>query len=106
MATLIIQHDDCLRHDTGPRHPESSARISAVLGGLEGTAGVFAGACSVVACARDVPLTWDAMICAPCSPRSDPGHIRAGQVSLEPCYRWLNLGSPIAPIASLGWQRA
>jgi acetoin utilization deacetylase AcuC-like enzyme len=35
MSTIIIQHDDCLRHDPGPRHPESTRRVKAVLSGLE-----------------------------------------------------------------------
>jgi acetoin utilization deacetylase AcuC-like enzyme len=35
-VTTIIQHDDCLQHDTGPRSPERVQRIPAVLGGLEG----------------------------------------------------------------------
>jgi len=40
MATLIIHHDDCLKHDPGPRHPESVQRIQAALGGLEGLKGL------------------------------------------------------------------
>ena len=40
MSILIIHHDDCLRHDPGPRHPESSHRIKAVMGGLEGLKGL------------------------------------------------------------------
>lgn len=40
MATLIIQHDDCLKHDTGARHPENAQRITAALGGLEGLGGL------------------------------------------------------------------
>ena len=36
MSTIIIQHDDCLRHDPGPKHAESTHRIKAVLSGLEG----------------------------------------------------------------------
>ena len=35
MSTLIIQHDDCLRHNPGEGHPESAQRVKAVLGGLE-----------------------------------------------------------------------
>ncbi len=35
MSTIIIQHDDCLRHDPGPKHVESTQRIKAVLSGLE-----------------------------------------------------------------------
>ena len=40
MSTIIIQHDDCLRHDPGPKHPESTRRVKAVLGGLEGLKGL------------------------------------------------------------------
>ncbi|MBT8061160.1 MAG: histone deacetylase family protein, partial [Gammaproteobacteria bacterium] len=32
--TTIIHHDDCLKHDTGPRSPERSQRIGAVMVGL------------------------------------------------------------------------
>jgi len=35
MSTLIIHHDDCLRHDPGPGHPEQVRRQAAVLAGLE-----------------------------------------------------------------------
>lgn len=35
MSTLIIQHDDCLRHKPGPRHAESPQRVQAVLSGIE-----------------------------------------------------------------------
>ena len=40
MSTIIIQHDDCLRHNPGVKHPESTQRIKAVLGGLEGLKGL------------------------------------------------------------------
>lgn len=40
MQTLILQHQDCLRHNPGSRHPESPARIEAVLGGLKGLRGL------------------------------------------------------------------
>jgi acetoin utilization deacetylase AcuC-like enzyme len=40
MSTIIIQHDDCLRHDPGPKHPESTQRVKAILGGLEGLKGL------------------------------------------------------------------
>jgi len=40
MSTIIIQHDDCLRHNPGVKHPESPQRIKAVLGGLEGIKGL------------------------------------------------------------------
>jgi len=40
MSTIIIQHDDCLRHNPGPRHPESAQRVRAVMSGLEKLKGV------------------------------------------------------------------
>jgi acetoin utilization deacetylase AcuC-like enzyme len=40
MSTIIIQHDDCLRHDPGPKHPESTRRVNAVLSGLEDLKGL------------------------------------------------------------------
>ncbi|MSQ99190.1 MAG: histone deacetylase family protein [Xanthomonadales bacterium] len=39
MTTLILQHDDCLAHDPGAHHPESSARLRAVLGAVKNIAG-------------------------------------------------------------------
>jgi acetoin utilization deacetylase AcuC-like enzyme len=36
MSTIIIQHDDCLLHDPGSKHPESALRIKALMSGLEG----------------------------------------------------------------------
>ncbi len=40
MSTLIIQHDDCLRHNPGSKHPESALRVKAVLSGLKGLRGL------------------------------------------------------------------
>lgn len=34
MNTLILHHDDCLKHNPGPRHAESPARITAVINGI------------------------------------------------------------------------
>lgn len=39
MKTLILYHDDCLNHSTGPHHPERPDRIRAVLSEIENTAG-------------------------------------------------------------------
>jgi len=36
VTTLIYSHGACGRHDTGPGHPESAARLSAVLEALKG----------------------------------------------------------------------
>jgi acetoin utilization deacetylase AcuC-like enzyme len=40
LKTLIIHHDDCLRHDPGPGHPERIERVAAVLKALDGLAGL------------------------------------------------------------------
>jgi acetoin utilization deacetylase AcuC-like enzyme len=40
MSTIIIQHDDCLRHDPGAKHPESTSRVKAVLAGMEDLRGL------------------------------------------------------------------
>jgi len=36
MTTLLYTHGDCLEHDPGPYHPESPARLRAVLEALDG----------------------------------------------------------------------
>jgi len=40
MSTIIIQHDDCLRHNPGPGHPESPQRVKAAMSGLDGIRGL------------------------------------------------------------------
>lgn len=40
MSTIIIQHDDCLRHDPGPKHVESTQRVKAALSGLDDLKGL------------------------------------------------------------------
>jgi acetoin utilization deacetylase AcuC-like enzyme len=39
MKTLILHHDDCLRHDPGARHPERADRIRAVLNAIRNMQG-------------------------------------------------------------------
>lgn len=39
MKTLILHHDDCLRHDPGARHPERADRVRAVLGAIQNMQG-------------------------------------------------------------------
>ena len=39
MKTLILHHDDCLRHDPGSRHPERADRVRAVISAVRGMAG-------------------------------------------------------------------
>jgi len=38
MKTLILHHDDCLRHDPGARHPERPERLAAALAAVAGLA--------------------------------------------------------------------
>jgi acetoin utilization deacetylase AcuC-like enzyme len=38
MTTLLLTHEACFAHDTGRHHPESPARLRAVLDGLSGAA--------------------------------------------------------------------
>ncbi len=40
MTTLVLTHPACLAHDPGPGHPETPARLVAVLDGLEGVGGL------------------------------------------------------------------
>ena len=40
MKTLILHHEDCLRHNAGLRHAERPERISAVLRAVEGLPGI------------------------------------------------------------------
>ena len=42
MKTLILHHDDCLRHDPGARHPERPGRVRAVLGAVQNMQGTEA----------------------------------------------------------------
>jgi len=39
MKTLILHHDDCIKHEPGRRHPEAPARITAVLNGVKNLPG-------------------------------------------------------------------
>jgi acetoin utilization deacetylase AcuC-like enzyme len=39
MKTLILKHDDCLRHDPGIRHPERADRVRAVLSAIRNMPG-------------------------------------------------------------------
>lgn len=40
MSTIILRHDDCSRHDPGPKHPDSTSRTRAVMSGLEELSGL------------------------------------------------------------------
>ena len=39
MKTLLLHHDDCLRHDPGTRHPERADRVRAVLSAIRNMPG-------------------------------------------------------------------
>jgi acetoin utilization deacetylase AcuC-like enzyme len=39
MKTLILHHDDCIKHEPGRRHPEAPARITAVMNGVKNIPG-------------------------------------------------------------------
>jgi acetoin utilization deacetylase AcuC-like enzyme len=40
MKTLVLHHDDCLRHDPGRRHAEIPARVTAVMNGIGDLPGI------------------------------------------------------------------
>jgi len=54
-ATGLVYHPDCLRHDTGPWHPESAERLRAILTHLDRT-GLRAELTAIPA--RDVEPGW------------------------------------------------
>jgi acetoin utilization deacetylase AcuC-like enzyme len=37
VATVVVSHPDCIRHDTGPGHPESARRLDALLAAVDET---------------------------------------------------------------------
>ncbi|MDT8319825.1 MAG: histone deacetylase family protein [Xanthomonadales bacterium] len=39
MKTLILHHDDCQNHDTGPHHPERPERVTTILSAIAGLPG-------------------------------------------------------------------
>jgi len=39
MKTLLLHHNDCLKHDPGPRHPERADRVRAVLSAIRNVPG-------------------------------------------------------------------
>ena len=44
MTTLLYSHQACIGHDTGSMHPESPARLKAILAALEARDGARLGA--------------------------------------------------------------
>ncbi|HLF32117.1 MAG TPA: histone deacetylase family protein [Xanthomonadales bacterium] len=79
MTTLILHHDDCLAHDPGAHHVETSQRLRAVLGGISdipGTELLPAPLATVEQVERvHVAAYWDQLIAA------EP---REGYVTLDP----------------------
>jgi acetoin utilization deacetylase AcuC-like enzyme len=66
MTTLILQHGDCLLHQTGLRHAESPERVSAVLNavsGIEGTETLPAPLATTEQLMRVHPASyWDELV--------------------------------------------
>ncbi|MGK2924887.1 MAG: histone deacetylase family protein [Lysobacterales bacterium] len=104
MKTLIIHHDDCLRHDTGPQHPERPDRVTAVLravSGLRGTEVLPAPRATAEQVERAHPAAYRERL-AELEPTSQPA---AGQlaerVALDP-DTWLSAGSLDAALRGSG----
>jgi len=100
MKTLIIHHDDCLRHDPGPGHPERVERVAAVLdaiAGLPGTEFLPAPAATGEQVLRvHAPGYWENL--ASLEPSAGPGSCR---VALDP-DTWLSAGSVAAALRGSG----
>lgn len=100
MKTLIIHHDDCLKHDPGPGHPERTERVTAVLnalGGLDGTEFLPAPRASLEQVERVHDRDWWARLIS-LEPAPDPGSDR---VALDP-DTWLSAGSVAAALRGSG----
>jgi len=100
LKTLIIHHDDCLRHDPGPGHPERIERVAAVIKALENLAGLeFLPApratLEQVERVHD-PDYWAGLI--ELEPTPDP---TAGRIALDP-DTWLSSGSADAALRGSG----
>ena len=104
MKTLIIHHDDCLRHDTGPQHPERPDRVSAVLRAvseLPGTEMLPAPRATAEQVERAHPAAYRQRL-ADLEPTSQPpaGQV-AERVALDP-DTWLSAGSLDAALRGSG----
>jgi acetoin utilization deacetylase AcuC-like enzyme len=76
METMVVYHDDCLRHDPGAGHPESVQRLQAVMAALEGLEGIEklpAPRATVEQITRAHPLEYWNMV-----QESEPAEGRAG----------------------------
>jgi acetoin utilization deacetylase AcuC-like enzyme len=100
MKTLIIHHDDCLRHDPGPGHPERPERVTAILKAIEGVAGTeFLPA--PLATAEQVERVHEAAYWAQLvelEPAPDPA---VDRLALDP-DTWLSAGSVNATLRGSG----
>ena len=96
MTTLILHHDDCLAHDPGVMHPESPARVRAVLTAvrsLHGTECLPAPLATAEQIERvHSPEYWDRLVAA------EPAE---GQVGLDP-DTFLSPGSTRAALRGSG----
>jgi acetoin utilization deacetylase AcuC-like enzyme len=100
MKTLVIHHEDCLRHDPGPGHPERTERVTAVLNAIDGLAGTeFLPApratLEQLQRAHD-PIYWERLLSL--EPAADPV---AERVALDP-DTWLSPGSVDATLRGSG----
>jgi acetoin utilization deacetylase AcuC-like enzyme len=100
MKTLILHHDDCLRHDPGPGHPERTERVTAVLNAIEGLAGAeflpapMATSVQVERVHDPEYLAWLTHL----DPRAEPATER---IALDP-DTWLSPGSLDAALRGSG----
>jgi acetoin utilization deacetylase AcuC-like enzyme len=104
MKTLIIHHDDCLRHDPGPRHAERPERVGAVLkavGGLPGTESLPAPKADAEQLQRVHPADYWERLCA-LEPEPNPAVGPASErIALDP-DTWLSAGSLNAALRGSG----
>lgn len=100
MKTLVLHHDDCLRHDPGQYHAETPARVSAVLNGvgaLPGTEVLPAPVATLEQVSRvHGHEYWERLV--ELEPPGEPGE---GQVALDP-DTFLSAGSIDATLRGSG----
>jgi len=100
MKTLIIHHDDCLRHDPGRGHPERIERLAAVLNaaaGITGTEFLPAPRATLEQVERVHDASYWARV-VELEPSADPASER---VALDP-DTWLSAGSADAALRGSG----
>jgi len=100
MKTLILHHDDCLRHDPGRRHAEVPARVAAVMNGVKNIPGTETlpapRATPEQLRLAHAPEYWERLV--ELEPSRDPGEER---IALDP-DTFLNAGSIDATLRGSG----